>query len=333
MRYSVTLSYDGSSFSGWQIQPNAPSVQEALESALSLALREKVTVTGAGRTDAGVNACGYVAHFDAADDIDTAALGCKLNAILPVFVRIHEVKIAKPEFHARFDARYRRYNYFIHRSKDPFVRHYSYLYTFPLDVESMNEACKLLLGTHDFSCFEKTGGANKTSICTVTEAFWAPCSPTALSLLGLPPAALAPGADSRTAGGLSCAGGDLPSGPCPSLPEASTGSFQGAASADGIPRQASPSGAFAVTTQAPTPAPTSLSAAAGSQAPENYLAFRVTADRFLRNMVRAMVGTLIDVGRGKRSPESMTALLESRDRCSAGESVPARALFLVDVRY
>ena len=186
MRYSVTLSYDGSSFSGWQIQPNAPSVQEALESALSLALREKVTVTGAGRTDAGVNACGYVAHFDAADDIDTAALGCKLNAILPVFVRIHEVKIAKPEFHARFDARYRRYNYFIHRSKDPFVRHYSYLYTFPLDVDAMNEACKLLLGTHDFSCFEKTGGNSKTSICTVFEASWQPYEPTHVRIMGYP---------------------------------------------------------------------------------------------------------------------------------------------------
>ncbi len=153
--------------------------------------------------------------------------------------------------------------YFINSLKDPFTEHYSWRCSWPLDVEAMNRAASLLLGTHDFSCFEKTGGANKTSICTVTEAFWAPCSPTAVSLLGLPPAALAPGA----------------------------------------------------------------------LAPENYLAFRVTADRFLRNMVRAMVGTLIDVGRGKRSPESMAALLESRDRCSAGESVPARALFLVDVRY
>lgn len=254
MRYSVTLSYDGSSFSGWQIQPNAPSVQEALESALSLALREKVTVTGAGRTDAGVNACGYVAHFDAADDIDTAALGCKLNAILPVFVRIHEVKIAEPEFHARFDARYRRYNYFIHRSKDPFVRHYSYLYTFPLDVDAMNEACKLLLGTHDFSCFEKTGGNSKTSICTVFEASWQPYEPTHVRIMGYP------------------RGGD-------------------------------------------------------------YLVFTIAADRFLRNMVRAVVGTLLDIGRGRYEPSHMAEVLASQDRCAAGESVPGHALFLSSVKY
>ncbi|MBQ4284938.1 MAG: tRNA pseudouridine synthase A [Bacteroidales bacterium] len=334
MRYKILLSYDGSAFCGWQVQPGVPSVQECLQNALSTLLGEEIAVTGAGRTDAGVHAVRYAAHFDALSDrLDAGILGYKLNAILPSSVVVHEVTPVSPSFHARFDAVSRTYMYFINSLKDPFTEHYSWRCSWPLDVEAMNRAASLLLGTHDFSCFEKTGGANKTSICTVTEAFWAPCSPTALSLLGLPPAALAPGADSRTAGGLSCAGGDLPSGPCPSLPEASTGSFQGAASADGIPRQASPSGAFAVTTQAPTPAPTSLSAAAGSQAPENYLAFRVTADRFLRNMVRAMVGTLIDVGRGKRSPESMTALLESRDRCSAGESVPARALFLVDVRY
>lgn len=255
MRYSLTLSYDGSSFSGWQIQPNAPSVQEAVERALSLALREKVTVTGAGRTDAGVNACGYVAHFDAAGDIDTAALGCKLNAILPVSVRIHEVKIAEPDFHARFDARYRRYNYFIHRSKDPFAVHYSYLYTFPLDVDAMNEACKLLLGTHDFSCFEKTGGNSKTSVCTVFEASWQPYEPTHVNVMDYP-------------------------------------------SSEG-----------------------------------DYLVFTIAADRFLRNMVRAIVGTLLDIGRGRYEVSHMAEVLASQDRCSAGESVPGHALFLSSVRY
>ncbi|MBR6247234.1 MAG: hypothetical protein IKR15_07760 [Bacteroidales bacterium] len=415
MRYKILLSYDGSAFCGWQVQPGVPSVQECLQNALSTLLGEEIAVTGAGRTDAGVHAVRYAAHFDALSDrLDAGILGYKLNAILPSSVVVHEVTPVSPSFHARFDAVSRTYMYFINSLKDPFTEHYSWRCSWPLDVEAMNRAASLLLGTHDFSCFEKTGGANKTSICTVTEAFWAPCSPTTVSLLGLPPAAPAPGAlapeaEPRTPGGLSRAGGAHPYGPCPSLPEASTGSFQGAAPADGIPkqaspsgtfpgaapadgiprqaspsgtfpgaapadgipkqaspsgtfpgaapadgiprqaspsgtfpgaapadgipRQASPSGAFAVTTQAPTPALTSLPAAAGSQAPENYLAFRVTADRFLRNMVRAMVGTLIDVGRGKRSPESMTALLESRDRCSAGESVPARALFLVDVRY
>ena len=267
MRYKILLSYDGSAFCGWQVQPGVPSVQECLQNALSTLLGEEIAVTGAGRTDAGVHAVRYAAHFDALSDrLDAGILGYKLNAILPSSVVVHEVTPVSPSFHARFDAVSRTYMYFINSLKDPFTEHYSWRCSWPLDVEAMNRAASLLLGTHDFSCFEKTGGANKTSICTVTEAFWAPCSPTAVSLLGLPPAALAPGA-------------------------------------------------------------------AGSQAPENYLAFRVTADRFLRNMVRAMVGTLIDVGRGKRSPESMAALLESRDRCSAGESVPARALFLVDVRY
>ena len=285
MRYSITLSYDGSSFSGWQIQPNAPSVQEALESALSLALREKVTVTGAGRTDAGVNACGYVAHFDAADDIDTAALGCKLNAILPVFVRIHEVKIAEPEFHARFDARYRRYNYFIHRSKDPFVRHYSYLYTFPLDVDAMNEACKLLLGTHDFSCFEKTGGNSKTSICTVFEASWQPYEPTHVRIMG------------------------YPRGGCSGQPV--------------LPTEAGP-----LPFREPMPAcPDSRPLG------DDYLVFTIAADRFLRNMVRAVVGTLLDIGRGRYEPSHMAEVLASQDRCAAGESVPGHALFLSSVKY
>ena len=286
MRYSVTLSYDGSSFSGWQIQPNAPSVQEALEKALSLALREKVTVTGAGRTDAGVNACGYVAHFDAADNLDTSALGCKLNAILPVSVRIHEVKIAEPDFHARFDARYRRYNYFIHRSKDPFVRHYSYLYTFPLDVDAMNEACKYLLGTHDFSCFEKTGGNSKTSVCTVFEASWQPYEPTHVRLMGYP-GVCSDGSQCKTT----------------SAPEKGGDPLQWGGSDARSCRHC------------------------------EYLVFTIAADRFLRNMVRAVVGTLLDIGRGRYEPSHMAEVLASQDRCAAGESVPGHALFLSSVRY
>lgn len=262
MRYKILLSYDGSAFSGWQIQPGVPSVQGCLQNALSTLLGEETAVTGAGRTDAGVHAVRYAAHFDASSDrLDAGILSYKLNAILPSGVVVHEVSPAAADFHARFDAVSRTYMYFINRHKDPFTEHYSWRCSWPLDVEAMNRAASLLLGTHDFSCFEKTGGANKTSICTVTEAFWAPCSPTAASLLGMPPAA-----------------------------------GQGDAGA-------------------------------------GYLAFRISADRFLRNMVRAIVGTLIDVGRGKRSPESMASLLASRDRCSAGESVPAHALFLVDVRY
>lgn len=261
MRYSVTLSYDGSSFSGWQIQPNAISVQEVLERALSLALRETVSVTGAGRTDAGVNAVSYVAHFEASDPLCEEEICCKLNAILPASVMIHEVKKVADGFHARFDARLRRYNYFIHRKKDPFARSYSYLYTYPLDVAAMNEACKCLLGTHDFSCFEKSGGNSKTSVCTVFEAGWRPYVPTHVSVLGYP---------------------------------------------DNTPGSAK-----------------------GSQ----YLVFTVSADRFLRNMVRAIVGTLLDIGRGRYPASHMAEVLASGSRSAAGESVPGHALFLSKVEY
>lgn len=255
MRYSVTLSYDGSGFSGWQIQPNADSVQEALERALSLALREPVSVTGAGRTDAGVNAIGYVAHFDASQPFREEELSCKLNAILPVSVIIHEVKIVPEDFHARFDARLRRYNYFIHRRKDPFAGKYSYLYTYPLDVDAMNMACQYLLGEHDFSCFEKSGGNSKTSICTISEAFWKPYTPAHAGIMEYP-----------------CKDGD-------------------------------------------------------------YLVFTVSANRFLRNMVRAIVGTLLDIGRGRYPVNHMQEVLTSGNRSAAGESVPGHALFLSKVEY
>lgn len=263
MRYSVTLSYDGSGFSGWQIQPNAKSVQEVLERALSLALRETVSVTGAGRTDAGVNAIGYVAHFDVSQPFREEEIACKLNAILPSSVTIHEVKVAADGFHARFDARLRRYNYFIHRKKDPFMTSYSYLYTYPLDVDAMNKACKFLLGTHDFSCFEKTGGNNKTSVCTVFEASWRQYTPTHVALMGYPAS------------------------------------------------------------------PVTLSEAEGSR----YLVFTISADRFLRNMVRAVVGTLLDIGRGRYPVSHIEEVLASGDRCAAGESVPGNALFLSKVDY
>ena len=259
MRFKLTLSYDGSAYSGWQIQPNAPSVQDTLQQAISVLLGEEIAVTGAGRTDAGVHAIRYVAHFDSASDrLSAQELGYKLNAILPASIVVHDVVPVRADFHARFDAVSRSYLYFIHRGKDPFSAQYSWSCGWPLDVEAMNAAARHLLGTHDFSCFEKTGGNNQTSICTVREAFWAPYTPQAVALQGL-------------------------------LPAAGT--------------------------------------------PAEYLVFRITADRFLRNMVRAIVGTLVEVGRGKRSADDMPALLASRSRCAAGESVPAHALFLADVKY
>lgn len=249
MRYSINLSYRGAGFCGWQVQPDVPSVQGVLEDALSKILGSNISVVGAGRTDTGVNAHGYVAHFDSDRAFDAADLIYKLNAILPESVAVHGIRRESGDFHARFGATRREYTYFLHTEKDPFLAAFSYLCTYKLDFDAMNRAAALLKGTHDFSCFEKTGTDNKTSVCTVFEAGWSPVT-------GLP------------------------------------------VSDDGHCWQ-----------------------------------FRIAADRFLRNMVRAITGTLIEVGRGKRGADSITGLLESRDRCLSGESVPGHALFLTGIDY
>lgn len=292
MRYFIKLSYDGTDFCGWQFQPNAVSVQERLESALSTLLKERVQVTGAGRTDSKVNAIGYIAHFDYDRVIDTSALGYKLNAILPRGIVVHSISAVQEDLHARFSAKRREYTYFLHRTKDPFIENRSYFCNWDLDIDAMNEAAGLLLGTHDFRCFEKTGSDNRTSICTVTEAFWTPYTPDHVAIMGFSPAASRP---------------DSPVSPAPL-----------------------------------------------------YLYFRISADRFLRNMVRAVVGSLLEVGRGRRSAADFAALILPDDhaalilpdgpdagqggrrrtstdgtplRSLAGESVPGHALFLSRVDY
>ena len=243
MRYKITLSYDGASFCGWQIQVHSPSVQQKLEEALSTLLGAETKVCGAGRTDTGVNAQNYVAHFDYDGSLDTGLLKYKLNAILPYSIAIHSIEEVDESFHARFSATRREYTYHIHREKDPFAQKYSYHCGYPeLDFEAMNRAANMLLGTRDFSCFEKVGADNKSSICTVFEAYWIKDDPT-------------------------------------------------------------------------------------------HWSFHIAANRFLRNMVRAIVGTLLEVGRGKRSPESIKELLNSGRRGDAGESVPGHALFLTKVEY
>ena len=278
MRYSLCLSYDGSAFCGWQIQPSSPSVQACLEGVLARLLGRPVPVTGAGRTDTGVHAVGYIAHFDY-DGIlpfEASDFTYKLNAMLPREVVVHSVSVVPDDFHARFSARRREYTYFIHRQKDPFLRNTSWLCGYPsLDFDAMNAACQFLLGTHDFSCFEKTGGDNKTSICTVYDAFWTPYVPSHVQILS------EEGIVSQT---------------------------------HGHPR---PQAVF-----------DTIPSSEG-----NYWYFRIAADRFLRNMVRATVGTLIEVGRGKHSPEWVAELIASGTRGDAGESVPGHALFLNKVLY
>ena len=188
MRYCILLSYNGSAFSGWQIQSNAPSVQDSLQKVLSTLLNEEIMVTGAGRTDTKVNAINYVAHFEteSARVSETGWLCYKLNAMLPAGIAVHEVFKVNDDFHARFDATSRAYKYFIHRKKDPFIASRSHFCPYDLYLEAMNKACGFLFGEHDFRCFEKVGGNNKTSICTVTEARWEYWRPDHVTMMGYP---------------------------------------------------------------------------------------------------------------------------------------------------
>ena len=241
MRYFIYVSYDGARYHGWQIQPNGISVQEVLNKALSTLLREPIEVTGAGRTDAGVNASLMVAHFDSQQTTDNGQLTYRLNKLLPYDIAIHKIVPVKPDAHARFSATSRTYHYYIITEKTPFE---PYAYRFPqaLDFDKMNEAAQTLFDYTDFTSFSKLHTDVKTNNCRIMFARWEQVSP--------------------------------------------------------IKWQ-----------------------------------FTITADRFLRNMVRAIVGTLLDVGRGVLTIEQFREIIEKKDRCSAGTSVPGNALFLSDITY
>lgn len=298
MRHKITLSYNGLKYSGWQIQNNATTIQGELDKALSILFGESVHTTGAGRTDAGVSATGYVCHFDTSDNgtdrapHDKSKLLYKLNAILPTGIVVHDIEDADNHFNARFDAKRREYKYFVHRVKDPFAEQFSFHFRYPLDVDLMNEACTYLIGTHDFSCFEKTGGNNATSICTIFDAAWAAYTPDHVRMLGF--------------GNIACSD-------CLDDKEHRTDNI-----AD---TNCKPEGS------------TNASAKSDSPMDCRYIVFTISADRFLRNMVRAIVGSLMDVGRGKRKPEWIGELISTGTRCDAGESVPGNALFLCKIDY
>ena len=248
MRYFVTFSYDGTAYHGWQIQPNGMSVQERLQWALSTLLREEITVTGAGRTDAGVHARMMVAHFDtgacfkAAEGINGQQLAYKLNRLLPQDISVQKVEPVADEMHARFSATSRTYHYYVHTRKNPFLRAYSCELHYPLDFAKMNEAASTLLEYEDFGAFCKSGADVQTTLCHVTAAEW------------------------------------------------------------------------------------------HQTAPDTWY-FEITANRFLRNMVRAVVGTLIDVGRGRLTIAEFRKVIEGKRRTDAGESMPGNALFLEDIKY
>ena len=253
MRYFITLSYDGTRYHGWQVQPNGISVQGELQRALTLLLRQEIQVTGAGRTDTGVHARMMVAHFDLTiDDADLRPqtlgqgllkqLTYKLNRLLPGDIAIQKIEAVSDDMHARFSATSRTYRYFVHTSKSPFLRHYSWKTHYQLDFTLMNEAAATLLEYDDFGAFCKSHADVKTTLCHVTHAQW-------------------------------------------------------------------------------------------HQVADGEWYFEITANRFLRNMVRAVVGTLIDVGRHRITVDDFRRVIEGKRRTEAGESMPANALFLENITY
>lgn len=242
MRYFITLSFDGTAYHGWQIQPHSVSVQEELQKALTTLLRMPVEVVGAGRTDTGVHARKMVSHFDINAELDCQQLVYKLNKLLPRDIAVQHVEQVSDDMHARFSAKSRTYHYYVHLGKNPFLRSYSWqLYGNP-DFELMNKAALVLMEYMDFTSFSKVNTDTKTNDCTITEAHW-------------------------------------------------------------------------------------------DRVGEGQWRFTITANRFLRNMVRAIVGTLMEVGRGRMTIEQLRQVIEAKDRCRAGDSVPGNALFLVDVKY
>lgn len=242
MRYFIEFAYDGSSFFGYQIQPNQISVQEELEKALSTILREPIKTTGAGRTDTGVHAKKMFAHFETDQNLGKN-LVYHLNSFLPESIAIKRIFPVSGDMHARFSATFRTYEYFISQKKDPFSAHSSWQ-TWrqkPLNIDAMNYACKILLEYEDFTSFAKLHTDNKTNICKIYKAEW--------EQMG------------------------------------------------------------------------------------SHLKFTISADRFLRNMVRAIVGTMVEIGTGKLLPNDFRKIIEDQSRNSAGVSAPAQGLFLVDVGY
>ena len=241
-RYFIYFSYDGAAYHGWQVQPNAITVQQVLEEALAKLVRQPVPLVGAGRTDAGVNAACMVAHGDFPAELDTRQLVYKLNKILPPDIAVSDVRRVRDDAHARFDALSRRYNYRVVTAKSPFARKYACRVMPGIDFEAMNRAASVLYEYTDFTSFSKLHTDVKTNNCKVTFAQW-------------------------------------------------------------------------------------------RQVGENEWVFEIEADRFLRNMVRAIVGTLLLVGRGKMTLDGFRAVIENKARGEAGDSAKGEALFLVDVKY
>ena len=241
-RYFIKLAFDGTRYHGWQLQDNAVTVQKTLSKALTILLKKDCSLTGCGRTDTGVHAFEFYAHFDMNIELqDTAKLTYQLNALLPDDIYVNFIIKVDENTHARFSAAKRTYKYFICRHRNPFNINFEYKVSGELDIDQMNAACKLLMNYTDFSCFSKSHTQVNNNNCKITEAFWT---------------------------------------------------------------------------------------ISGDQ-----LIFTITANRFLRNMVRAIVGTMLEIGYGKLSLPGFMNVVENGNRSDAGASVPAKGLFLFKVEY
>ncbi|MCB9360966.1 MAG: tRNA pseudouridine(38-40) synthase TruA [Flavobacteriales bacterium] len=240
-RFFIQLKYKGTNYHGWQVQPNANSVQAEINHALATLLQEEIMVTGAGRTDTGVHATNFYAHFETEKTFDLEHICYKLNCILPKDISCVQLFKVNDDDHARFSATERTYEYWISVTKNPFLIDGAYFFNQALDIDKMNEAANLLIRKADFSCFSKSNTDTFTNDCTINKAIW--------------------------------------------------------------------------------------------EEKNDILVFTISADRFLRNMVRAIVGTLIDVGLGKIEPQEIKNIIASKNRSDAGTSVPAHGLYLTNIKY
>jgi tRNA pseudouridine38-40 synthase len=242
-RYFIFISFKGTSYHGWQLQPNSVTVQRTLDEALTIILGENISTTGAGRTDAGVHALVFCAHFDSSNPGLAAEnnLLFRLNRFLPDDISVTGIRKVLPDSNARYSAFSRTYRYYISRVKDPFNKESSWFIHGDLDIESMNRASELLLDHSDFTSFSRLHSDNKTNLCRIYHAGW--------------------------------------------------------------------------------------------EQSDDRLIFTIKADRFLRNMVRAIVGTIVEVGKGRINPEGFEKIILSKNRSSAGMSAPSKGLFLVAVEY
>lgn len=242
-RFFIQLSFKGTNFHGWQIQPNATTVQQTIADALSTILNDKIDITGAGRTDTGVHASCFYAHFDSKTELSgkVGKLAFQLNGILPDDISIQRIFKVDPETHARFSAISRTYQYHISRVKDPFTKDFEHVYFGQLWLKPMEEAAKILLDYKDFTSFSRLHTQTENNICNIFEAFW--------------------------------------------------------------------------------------------QEKDDKLVFTIKANRFLRNMVRAIAGTLLQIGSNKIAPHEVHTIIKKADRSAAGPSAPAQGLILTNIEY